>query len=839
MFKIELEYPTSSNNKPRYTQSQPNKYISQALEANHEMYRQVLQNFPKYFKYLANIDADSNEDPKEPLYINPHFPGFDSVSLYCLIAELKPNTYIEVGSGNSTKFARRAINDHHLKTQIISIDPYPRSEIDDICDRVIRQPVEDIDIAIFENLEKNDIVFIDNSHRCFMNSDVTVCFLDIMPRLNPGVYLQIHDIFWPFDYPESWQERYYNEQYLLGALLTNGLNDYEIVLPVYYASLHPELSSILHPLWSADEKFDRVYKHGGSFWMQKKKHIVSIDSADKGVALWENEYQTGVHLNSLTHNELDDANFLQTTSHLDNEAFVKAAYRAYLQREVDRQGYNHFFNILSNDSSQRSQIPATIRQSQEFQSLARARYWKVKLKEFDYSKYPKRLNLGCGSDIRQGYLNIDIHNFFKPDLVADIRYLDALPADYYEEIVAQDCLEHLPRCDTEPVLKVWSRLLKPGGILKIRTTSLVDLVELLKAEQYQSLEGHKQIIYCLFAPQSCEGDWHFTAFTQPLLTHYLEQAGLGKIQVQVVHEWLFDVQAEKIDLGKSQNETITAIIGQNLQPIELDTEVFLQTNNHSEKDNFAIMNDVSIQPNKINDATFLQESAHLSNQDFVQAVYRTYLLRDADVQGYHHFFTLLTDRKCTRQQVVSTIRESAEFKAQELKLKLKGFDYSKYPRRLNLGCGWDIKQGYLNVDLHDFGKPDLVADIRHLDLLPSGYYEEIIAQDCLEHMPRCDTLPALKGWARLLKQGGILKIRTTSLIDLLELFKSEQHQSVEAQQLLVQFLYGSQACEGDWHLTGFTKTLITRYLEEVGLGNIEYQVVYGWLMDVTAEKIRS
>lgn len=569
MFKIELEYPTSSSNKPRYTKNQPNKYISQALASNHEVYRRVLQKFPKYFQKLVNIDVDSNEDAREPLYINPYFPAFDSISLYCLIAELKPNIYIEVGSGNSTKFARRAIIDNNLKTQIISIDPYPRAEIDDICDRVIRQPVEEIDLTIFENLQKNDIVFIDNSHRCFMNSDVTICFLDIMPRLDSGVYLQLHDIFWPLDYPESWEERYYNEQYLLGALLANGLNDYEIVLPVYYASFHPELSSILSPLWSADEKFAHVYKHGGSFWMRRK---------------------------------------------------------------------------LANE----------------------------------------------------------------------------------------DC--------------------------------------------------------------------------------------------------------EKI--GESEKEKSTMMEENSKPPIPLDNQVFLQTNNHRDQENIAIVNDYSIQPSQINDATFLQETAHLSHQDFVQAVYRTYMLRNADVQGYHHFFTVLTERKCTRQQVISKIRESAEFKAQELKFKLKGFDYSQYPQRLNLGCGWDIKEGYLNVDLHDSGKQDLVADIRHLDLLPSGYYEEIIAQDCLEHMPRCDTAPALKGWVRLLKKGGILRLRVPSLIHLLELFKSEKYQSIEAQKLLVQFLYGTQACEGDWHLTGFTEVLLTNYLEEAGLGNIEFQVIADWLFEVNAEKIR-
>ncbi|NJK68692.1 MAG: DUF4214 domain-containing protein [Microcoleus sp. SU_5_3] len=242
---------------------------------------------------------------------------------------------------------------------------------------------------------------------------------------------------------------------------------------------------------------------------------------------------------------------------------------------------------------------------------------------------------------------------------------------------------------------------------------------------------------------------------------------------------------------------------------------------------------------ELDDTVFLKETANYSNEAFVQALYSIYLLRDVDVQGYNHFFSLLTNNKGTREQAVVTIRESAEFKSQALKLKVKGFDYTRYPRRLNLGCGWDIKSGYVNVDLHDFGTPDLVADIRYLDLLPSGYYEEIIAQDCLEHMPRCDTEPAIKGWARLLKLGGILRIRTTSLMDLFELFKSPQYQSVEGQKQLVHFLFGSQACEGDWHLTGFTKILITHYLEEAGLGNIEYHVLSGWLMDVSAEKIKN
>lgn len=164
------------------------------------------------------------------------------------------------------------------------------------------------------------------------------------------------------------------------------------------------------------------------------------------------------------------------------------------------------------------------------------------------------------------------------------------------------------------------------------------------------------------------------------------------------------------------------------------------------------------------------------------------------------------------------------------------FDYLKYSRNLNLGCGYDIRSGYLNVDFHTFVNPDLVADIRNLDMLPSGFYDEIIAQDCLEHFPRCDTEPALSEWSRLLKPGGVLKLRVPNLIGLLELFSGEERQSIKDQKTLVQCLFGTQACEGDWHLTGFTQLLLEHYLENAGFFKIEFVTKDCWLFDVTCVK---
>jgi hypothetical protein len=85
-----------------------------------------------------------------------------------------------------------------------------------------------------------------------MNSDVTMLFLDVLPRLPAGVIVQVHDITLPCDYPAQWTGRYYSEQYLLAAYLLGRGDALEIVLPCAFASDDPELHGILAPIWSAE-----------------------------------------------------------------------------------------------------------------------------------------------------------------------------------------------------------------------------------------------------------------------------------------------------------------------------------------------------------------------------------------------------------------------------------------------------------------------------------------------------------------------------------------------------------------------------------------------------------
>jgi hypothetical protein len=102
-----------------------------------------------------------------------------------------------------------------------------------------------------------------------MNSDSTVMFLDVIPRLKPGVLVEIHDITLPCDYPVAWKNRYYAEQYLLAAYLLADGNRFDIALPSAFVSDDAEMKEILSPLWAAPA-MKNVEKFGCSFWFRMR-----------------------------------------------------------------------------------------------------------------------------------------------------------------------------------------------------------------------------------------------------------------------------------------------------------------------------------------------------------------------------------------------------------------------------------------------------------------------------------------------------------------------------------------------------------------------------------------
>lgn len=269
--RIEIEdfYPYSFAPRVRYGNDQPpHEQIDRLLAAGLRAYELTLRDFLPLTDQLLQIPRDLNPgDERLPAWINGFLPGLDSVTLYGLLSTKQPRLYLEIGSGYSTRFAALAARRNSPGTRIVSIDPAPRAEVDALCDEIVRSPLQDCDLKMFDQLERDDILYVDGSHRLLQNSDVEVLFLEVLPRLRKGVLIHLHDICWPYDYPTSYLRCMYSEQYVLGALLVVAPQTIEVVLPNTYISYRTALGAIFDALWNAPH-LASIERHGCSFWFR-------------------------------------------------------------------------------------------------------------------------------------------------------------------------------------------------------------------------------------------------------------------------------------------------------------------------------------------------------------------------------------------------------------------------------------------------------------------------------------------------------------------------------------------------------------------------------------------
>ena len=251
---------------PLYTAERPHQQLLEQLQLQQNNYKHLLQQALQYKSNFSTI-ALQETTGTAPVWNNGFFPGLDIVVLYTFLATVKPKRYVEIGSGTSTKIAAKAKAEQQLTTTITCIDPYPRKEITAVADEWLNVPLQQAPLSLFENLEAADVLFFDGSHLLHANSDVQWFFMEVLPRLKPGVVVQVHDIYLPYDYPQNMCDRFYAEQYMLATMLLSNPKRYEILAPNFYMSEDDELKQILEPLWNA---LPGVEKHGGSFWWRVK-----------------------------------------------------------------------------------------------------------------------------------------------------------------------------------------------------------------------------------------------------------------------------------------------------------------------------------------------------------------------------------------------------------------------------------------------------------------------------------------------------------------------------------------------------------------------------------------
>ena len=159
------------------------------------------------------------------------------------------------------------------------------------------------------------------------------------------------------------------------------------------------------------------------------------------------------------------------------------------------------------------------------------------------------------------------------------------------------------------------------------------------------------------------------------------------------------------------------------------------------------------------------------------------------------------------------------------------------PTKINIGCGWDKRSDYLNVDVDPASEPDLLVIDHNLSILPDNHFEEVLAWDVLEHVPHAYTMHALLDWNALLRMGGKLVLQTSSVFGVIDNMRSGA--TFETHFNWLRCLFGNQAHPGDIHFNGFTEKTLGVMLAAAGFKASEMTIADDWLFGCEAMKTSS
>jgi predicted O-methyltransferase YrrM len=221
--------------------------------------------------FYAEMPFSEQPDGRRRFHFdNPFYSYGDAIVLYAMLRRFQPRRYVEIGSGFSSAVALDT-NELFLggRMQCTFIEPYPNHlrvllrAGDAGRVRILQRRLQDVDLSVFAELEPGDVLFIDSTHVAKCGSDVNRIFFHILPSLPRGVLIHLHDIFFPFEYPQAWvlEGRAWNELYMLRTFLQ--FNDtFQIRLFNHYLGLcHAARWQGLMPLCARN--------FGGAMWLEK------------------------------------------------------------------------------------------------------------------------------------------------------------------------------------------------------------------------------------------------------------------------------------------------------------------------------------------------------------------------------------------------------------------------------------------------------------------------------------------------------------------------------------------------------------------------------------------
>jgi hypothetical protein len=229
----------------------------------------LLHGFKKYYDEIPfRAQKVSN---LRYFFDNPAYSYSDAIFLYCMMRYASPQRIIEIGSGHSSCLMLDT-NDLYFDGSIALtfIEPNPElllslmSGDDSEATNIKASRVQDVDFTVFDSLQAGDILFIDSTHVSKIFSDVNHIIFEILPRLNDGVLIHFHDIFYPFEYPLDWvyEGRAWTEAYLLRAFLQCNRCFRIVLMNTFLERFHSDLFEKTMPLC--------LKNPGGSIWIRKE-----------------------------------------------------------------------------------------------------------------------------------------------------------------------------------------------------------------------------------------------------------------------------------------------------------------------------------------------------------------------------------------------------------------------------------------------------------------------------------------------------------------------------------------------------------------------------------------
>lgn len=245
------------------------------ININEKKQLDLLSLFASQFRNeYEQFPREKTSIPHEYYLGNGWFESVDAEVLYCMIRHFKPTRIYEIGSGYSTYLSAQALRrnadqDSNYQCELVAIEPYPNEILRrgfPGLSRLIVKQVQDVPLPEFGKLGENDILFMDSSHVLKIGSDVQYEYLEVLPKLNKGVVVHVHDIFLPAEYPKEWVLKlrmFWNEQYLLQAFL-----EFNESFEIMWAGSYMHLKHALN-LESAFTSYDRNKTLPGSFWIRR------------------------------------------------------------------------------------------------------------------------------------------------------------------------------------------------------------------------------------------------------------------------------------------------------------------------------------------------------------------------------------------------------------------------------------------------------------------------------------------------------------------------------------------------------------------------------------------